>query len=256
MNQPIYTFIHTTFIQIDKSKLNIWTTNREPDNNEIFTRFSFKHEPLFSSSSSRQNSKPSQKSANAKTSNRRHPVSLEYKPQQPKQTVHGFGGALTDAVMINLNKLKSESLIKTTKSLYFGPNSADYSLIRLPIGGCDFSEKFYTYQKELDERCLASKKDCKENVEDFELKTWKLTDLDFQKLNFIKEINEKSGNNVKYLAAPWSPPLWMKNNHAIKGWSKLKGTAGDKYHKTWANYSAFKIFGPTPKFGHFWRFSE
>ena len=206
--------------QINKSKLNIWTTSREPDQNGVFNRFSF-----------------SQITPTTTSSNfHRRSIIVNYDLEKPKQIVHGFGGAITDAVMVNLNTLKSESLKKATVNLYFGKNSADYSLVRIPIGGCDFSKKFYTYQEKLDEACLNDKNKCKNDIRDFELNTWNLTELDHQKLNFMKEINQNSQVEVKYIAAPWSPPLWLKSNNAIKGFSTLKGNAGDEYHKTWANY--------------------
>ena len=37
-------------------------------------------------------------------------------------------------------------------------------------------------------------------------------------------------------ASPWTSPAWMKSNGDIRGKATLKGQAGDKYHKTWANY--------------------
>lgn len=37
-------------------------------------------------------------------------------------------------------------------------------------------------------------------------------------------------------ASPWTSPAWMKSNEDVRGKGSLKGQAGDKYHKTWANY--------------------
>ncbi|NXI72226.1 GLCM Glucosylceramidase, partial [Anseranas semipalmata] len=37
-------------------------------------------------------------------------------------------------------------------------------------------------------------------------------------------------------ASPWTAPAWMKSNEDVRGKGMLKGQAGDKYHKTWANY--------------------
>ncbi|XP_009891455.1 PREDICTED: glucosylceramidase-like [Charadrius vociferus] len=37
-------------------------------------------------------------------------------------------------------------------------------------------------------------------------------------------------------ASPWTSPAWMKSNGDVRGKGTLKGQAGDKYHKTWANY--------------------
>ncbi|KFV58671.1 Glucosylceramidase, partial [Tyto alba] len=37
-------------------------------------------------------------------------------------------------------------------------------------------------------------------------------------------------------ASPWTSPTWMKTSESFVGKGTLKGQAGDKYHKTWANY--------------------
>uniref|UniRef100_A0A8C3U7R3 Glucosylceramidase n=1 Tax=Catharus ustulatus TaxID=91951 RepID=A0A8C3U7R3_CATUS len=37
-------------------------------------------------------------------------------------------------------------------------------------------------------------------------------------------------------ASPWTAPAWMRSNGDVRGKGTLKGKAGDKYHKTWANY--------------------
>ncbi|NWX09409.1 GLCM Glucosylceramidase, partial [Caloenas nicobarica] len=37
-------------------------------------------------------------------------------------------------------------------------------------------------------------------------------------------------------ATPWTAPAWIKSNRDIRGTGALRGRAGDKYHKTWANY--------------------
>ena len=47
------------------------------------------------------------------------------------------------------------------------------------------------------------------------------------------------------------------DHHLAKAQEKASGrTQGIKTVKRVGKYSAFKKFGPAPKFGHFWRFSE
>uniref|UniRef100_A0A8C8BDQ9 Glucosylceramidase n=1 Tax=Otus sunia TaxID=257818 RepID=A0A8C8BDQ9_9STRI len=41
---------------------------------------------------------------------------------------------------------------------------------------------------------------------------------------------------LSLFASPWTSPGWMKSNGDVRGKGTLKGQAGDKYHKTWANY--------------------
>lgn len=37
-------------------------------------------------------------------------------------------------------------------------------------------------------------------------------------------------------ASPWTSPTWLKTSESYVGKGTLKGQAGDRYHKTWANY--------------------
>ncbi|NXP02610.1 GLCM Glucosylceramidase, partial [Thinocorus orbignyianus] len=49
-------------------------------------------------------------------------------------------------------------------------------------------------------------------------------------------------------ASPWTAPAWMKSNGDVRGKGTLKGQAGDKYHKTWANYFIKYPILPPPQF--------
>ena len=63
-------------------------------------------------------------------------------PDQTLQNIEGFGGALTDAA--------AESILSMPKKLqtqilddYLGDNGLKYSMLRVPIGGSDFSRRPY-----------------------------------------------------------------------------------------------------------------
>ncbi|NWW26026.1 GLCM Glucosylceramidase, partial [Falcunculus frontatus] len=45
-----------------------------------------------------------------------------------------------------------------------------------------------------------------------------------------------SKRSLSLFASPWTAPAWMRSNGDVRGKGTLKGHAGDKYHKTWANY--------------------
>ncbi|XP_010151170.1 PREDICTED: glucosylceramidase-like, partial [Eurypyga helias] len=72
----------------------------------------------------------------------------------------------------------------------------EYNLVRLPMASCDFSLHAYTYD---------------DVPFDYELTHFSLRDED---------------TKLK----------WMKTSESFVGKGTLKGQAGDKYHKTWANY--------------------
>ncbi len=71
-------------------------------------------------------------------------VVIELDLSETYQTIHGFGGALTDAANVNLLDMEKdvrESVIEA----YYGVTGIGYSIGRLTIGGCDFSTHTYTY---------------------------------------------------------------------------------------------------------------
>jgi len=141
---------------------------------------------------------------------------------QHEQTLTGFGGALTDAASLNILSLSSGAQQNLLES-YFGPGSSNYNMIRVPMAGCDFSTRAYTY---LDTR------------DDYNLTTFALADEDVNYkiplLERIKAISEEK--DLRIFASPWTAPSWMKTNQKPTGLGKLKGLAGEKYSKTWASY--------------------
>lgn len=73
-------------------------------------------------------------------------LSLSVDTSVKYQEIIGFGGAFTDAAGICLSKL-SDKLQKQIISDYFSSNGIEYSLARVPVAGCDFSERPYSYHE-------------------------------------------------------------------------------------------------------------
>ena len=140
-----------------------------------------------------------------------------------QQTIRGFGGALTDATLINIFNLTAAARMNAIKS-WFGSDGSKYSAVRIPIGGTDFS----TYPYSLDD-----------TDEDFELKHFSLSEIDkTMRLPVMGIIKDISPITVDYLASAWSAPVWLKTTNLFNGFGRLAGAVGDKYHKTWAAYHA------------------
>uniref|UniRef100_A0A8D0HLE7 Glucosylceramidase n=1 Tax=Sphenodon punctatus TaxID=8508 RepID=A0A8D0HLE7_SPHPU len=98
----------------------------------------------------------------------------------------------------------------------------EYNLVRVPMASCDFSTRPYTYD---------------DWPGDFELKNFSLTEEDTKlKIPILHRIQALSKRPLSFYASPWTSPVWLKTNGEMKGKGSLKGKAGDKYHKTWANY--------------------
>ncbi len=117
----------------------------------------------------------------------------------------------------NLSNVLQDHLINS----YYSPNGIEYNIGRIPMASCDFSTRVYTYD---------------DISEDFNLTHFNLAseDLNF-KIPVIRTALSRSEREVKLFGSPWSAPAWMKTSNSTVG-GELIGVAGDKYHKTWAEY--------------------
>ncbi|KAJ9600719.1 hypothetical protein L9F63_026141, partial [Diploptera punctata] len=133
------------------------------------------------------------------------------------QTMFGFGGAMTDAAGINIASL-SESAQENVLRSYFAPEGSQYNMIRVPVGGSDFSTRAYSY----------------DDVEgDDTLQNFALAEEDTKyKIPYIKRAIELNPRNILLFGAPWSSPKWMKTNNEFNGKGQLK----EEYYQLWADY--------------------
>ncbi|MGZ3695506.1 MAG: hypothetical protein ACXWQO_15460, partial [Bdellovibrionota bacterium] len=130
---------------------------------------------------------------------------IELNPDKKFQTMYGFGAALTEACAMHIGKLpkklRNEFMART-----FGPEGANFNLIRLPMGSTDFSDPVkgnYTYN------------DTKGNVPDPEFKHFSMA-RDEKTFELIREAR-KLNPNLKVMITPWSAPAWMKEEKTING---------------------------------------
>uniref|UniRef100_A0ABM5F3J1 Glucosylceramidase n=1 Tax=Pogona vitticeps TaxID=103695 RepID=A0ABM5F3J1_9SAUR len=140
---------------------------------------------------------------------------------QRYQVIKGFGGSITDSVAINVLSLTPDTQDNLLRS-YFSDQGIEYNLLRMPMASCDFSVRLYTYD---------------DWPYDFELQNFSLVDEDVKmKIPLVHRARAMSKKNISLCASPWTSPLWMRTNKEWKGKGSLLGQAGDRYHKTWANY--------------------
>lgn len=138
------------------------------------------------------------------------------------QTLNGFGGAITEAAATTIDKLPAH-LVDRVIDAYYGPNGIKYSLARMHINSCDFSLGSYSFD---------------DTEDDFDLSHF---DTDVKHDNqsiipFAKRALKASGGRLEFVASPWSPPAWMKQNNQMKGSSDTCLKPSDKYHQAWADY--------------------
>ncbi|XP_052758741.1 lysosomal acid glucosylceramidase-like [Galleria mellonella] len=138
-----------------------------------------------------------------------------------RQEIEGFGGSVTDAAAINWRKL-SDGAQRQFIDTYFSNKGIEYNMIRVPIGGSDFSTHPYAYN-ELPWNDVA-------------LTNFTLSEEDlFYKLPLIRlgqAAAAATNNEVKITASTWSPPVWMKSNERITGFGQLK----PEFYQTYADY--------------------
>lgn len=135
------------------------------------------------------------------------------------QSIMGFGGAFTDAAGINIAKLTDPKLQELLLRSYYHETGIDYNFGRVNLGGCDFSDRPYTY----------------DDVEgDTKLEHFHLTHDDTEfKIPFLKMAQDiKTNGEIKLFASPWSAPAWMKTNNNLIGKGELK----HEYYQLWADY--------------------
>ncbi|CAH2051818.1 unnamed protein product, partial [Iphiclides podalirius] len=142
-------------------------------------------------------------------------TTLSVDPREKHQTVEGFGGAVTDAAAINWKSMPEE-LQQYLIDSYFSVKGLEYNMLRVPIGGSDFSTHPYAYN-ELPEN-------------DYKLSNYTLTTEDYKyKIPMIEAINKVATSPVHIVATTWSPPVWMKTNNMFSGFGRLKQEFFDAY---------------------------
>lgn len=156
---------------------------------------------------------------NGRAPNREGTITFRVDRSREYQSVIGFGGAMTDAAAINMASLPDEARNLLIKS-YFSEEGIEYNMIRMPIGGCDFSTRPYSY-------------DDKGQPNDTTLSQFQLQDEDISlKIPFVKEAIGMSPNKIQLLGSAWSAPKWMKTNNDFIGRGQLK----EEYYQLWADY--------------------
>lgn len=116
---------------VEDGKVNVYLSSRAGD------RFAFSQIPLVDNQSSCADSSSCWYGLSPPV------VSISINESKTKQKIEGFGGSITDATGENILSLP-EPLQQQLINDYFGANGLQYSMLRLPIGGTDFSSRPYT----------------------------------------------------------------------------------------------------------------
>lgn len=143
------------------------------------------------------------------------------------QTIDGFGLAITQASCYNLLKMSASDRTKLLKELFSPTEGAGSSLIRVCIGGSDFSMDEYTWCD-------------REGIQNFAVHSSEQQYL-FPILDEIYQINP----DVQIIGSPWSCPRWMKmtdeGDNAIPKRGRGSWTGGRLDPKYYADYAEYFV---------------
>jgi len=151
-----------------------------------------------------------------KTSNGYQNIDIDDK--QRFQYIDGFGYTLTGGSVEVINRLSPQKRKALLKEL-FGKdeNSISISYLRLSIGASDLDSDVFSYN------------DLPDGETDLSLSKFSLA-RDKDLIAMLKEILALNPE-IKIIAAPWSPPVWMKDNGNTKG-----GSLKPEFYEVYARY--------------------
>ena len=150
---------------------------------------------------------------------------------QTFQTVDGFGYTLTGGSAFVINKMDANSKASLLNELFgTGSSGIGISYLRLSIGSSDLNASVFSYDD-----MPAGQTDT--GLAHFSLGT-DTTDL----IPILQQILAISPS-IKIIAAPWSAPAWMKDNHSTAGGSLLTNYYGSVCAVFCKIYSADEIKG-------------
>ncbi|MDS0526985.1 hypothetical protein NNC19_14930 [Clostridium sp. SHJSY1] len=150
-------------------------------------------------------------------------------PKEKRQEMLGIGGAMTESAAYSISMM-SEDIQKQIYDSYFSESGANYSVMRTPIGSCDFTLSGYSYD---------------DGPIDAELANFS---IDKDKKYLIPAVQRALSydKNIKIFTAPWAPPAWMKKSGIRSGNGPALPFIGDgifnnaqikpEYYQTYANY--------------------
>lgn len=132
---------------------------------------------------------------------------------QKFQEMEGFGASMTDSSAFLLRERLSPEARAEVMDKVFGEDGIRLSLLRQPMGSCDYSLDLHTYQDRPGEPFSIEPDRC-----------WILPAL--------KEAFERNPD-LKVIATPWSAPAWMKTSGSL-----MQGSLKPEHHEAYGEYFA------------------
>ena len=159
-----------------------------------------------------------QPSANFGASNNSTKITLNEATQY--QTIDGFGECMTEGSAQTIYSLATPQQDSLLNILFNLDKGAGMSVMRITVGASDLGNGTYTYSLVAGDTAMTN----------FSFKGVDSTYL-IPILKKVVAINP----NIKILACPWTPPIWMKSNNGYQGGS-LQTQYYAAYAKYWVKY--------------------
>ena len=138
---------------------------------------------------------------------------------QTFQTIDGFGYTLTGGSVAVINQLSATKKQELLQELFgSNANSIAISYLRLSIGASDLDSAPFSYN------------DLVSGQTDLSLAGFSLAPDKTNLIPLLKSILSINPN-IKIVATPWSPPVWMKDNNSTIG-----GSLQTQYYGVYAQY--------------------
>lgn len=140
-------------------------------------------------------------------------------PAVMMQEMDGFGFTLNGGSALHLHNIPDEVRKQLLTELFeYHENSIGVSYLRVSIGASDLDEKVFSYN------------DLETGQTDLAMQSFTLEEDRKYLIPILNEIL-KINPEIKIIASPWSPPLWMKTNGRSIG-----GTLKPEYFEAYAAY--------------------
>ena len=144
---------------------------------------------------------------------------IEINSEQTYQAIDGFGYSLTGGSAEVINQLSNSKKKELLQELFgSGENDIAISYLRISIGASDLNTTSFSYD------------DIPKGETDLDLKQFSLAPDKKDIIPLLKEILAINPN-IKIMATPWSPPVWMKTNGSFVG-----GELKPEYYNVYAQY--------------------
>jgi len=140
-------------------------------------------------------------------------------PNIRRQRFEGFGGAFTEAVAYNWQRLPPEKR-QQLLNLYFGPEGLGYTQGRVHIGSCDFALGNYACQSGPEDEGFHTERD------------------DQYLIPMVLAAQKTANGPISLLLSPWSPPGFMKTNGEMNHGGSLKPEYRARWAACMAKYAA------------------